>query len=79
MIQTIQDITFCRVGSRLGNRYENLIPRAVSTQFMNDQVIAMFELDFDGSDVSIVQEKHYRLVEASDVTVAELELYSRTA
>lgn len=77
VIQTIQDITFCRVGSRLGNKYENLIPRAVSTQFMNDQVIAMFELDFDGSDVSIVQEKHYRLVDATEVTLAELQLYSQ--
>ncbi|MEI4507083.1 endonuclease [Sphingopyxis sp. CCNWLW253] len=77
VIQTIQDVTFCRVGNSAGNKYENLIPRAVSTQFMSDDVIAMFELVFDGSDVSIVQEKHYRLVDASEVTLAELKLYSQ--
>jgi hypothetical protein len=76
VIQTIQDITFCRQGSRLGNKYTDLIPRAVSTQFMADDVIAMFELSFDGDDVSIVQEKHYRLVPASQISVEDLQRYN---
>jgi hypothetical protein len=75
VIQTIQDITFCRNGNSAGNKYAELRPRAVSTQFMSDDVIAMFELDFDGSDVSIVQEKHYRLVEASEITAEDLKKY----
>lgn len=77
VIQTIQDITFCRVGSRLGNKYANLTPRAVSTQFMDDDTIAMFELDFDGRDVSIIQEKHYQLVDATTITPDDLLQYAR--
>jgi hypothetical protein len=76
VIQTIQDITFCRIGNSSGNRYANLTPRAVSTQFMANDTIAMFELDFDGDDVSIVREMHYRLVEAHDVTADDLSRYS---
>jgi hypothetical protein len=75
VIQTIQDITFCRVGNSAGNRYAELTPRAVSTQFMSDDVIAMFELDFDGDDVSIVQEKHYKLVEATEISAEDLKRY----
>jgi hypothetical protein len=77
VIQTIQDITFCQNGSKAGNKYKDLKPRAVSTQFMADNVIAMFELEFDGDDVSIVQEKHYQLVEASDVTTDDLKAYAQ--
>jgi hypothetical protein len=75
VIQTIQDITYCREGSSSGNRYKHLKLKAVSTQFMADNVIAMFELDFDGDDVSIVQEKHYQLVEAEQIEPADLKRY----
>lgn len=75
VIQTIQDITFCRQGNKAGNKYCNLTPRAVSTQFMANNIIAMFELDFNGDDVSIVQEKHYQLVEANEIEAADLQKY----
>ena len=78
VIQTIQDITFCRQGNKAGNKYIDLTPRAVSTQFMANNVIAMFELDFDGNDVSIVQEKHYQLVEANEIEAADLQKYLLT-
>lgn len=77
VIQTIQDITYCREGTSSGNRYQHLEVRAVSTQFMAHDVIAMFELDFDGDDVSIVQEKHYQLVEADQIDPADLKRYLR--
>ena len=35
----------------------------------------MFDLTFDGDAVSIVREKHYRLVGASDITPADLGVY----
>ena len=78
VIQTIQDIIFCRQGNKAGNKYVNLTPRAVSTQFMANNIIAMFELDFDGDDVSIVQEKHYQLVEAGEIDAADLQKYLLT-
>lgn len=71
VIQTIQDVTFCQTQER----YKHCVPRTVSAQFMNGDVIAMFELTFDGDDVSIVREKHYRLVGASEITPSDLIVY----
>ena len=71
VIQTIQDTIFCQTQ----DRYRHCIPRPVSAQFMADDTIAMFELTFDGNDVSIVAERHYRLTEASDIDEKDLNVY----
>lgn len=71
VIQTIQDVIFCRTNEK----YKDCITRTVSAQFMDDDVIAMFELAFDGDEVSLVREKHYKLVPAAGVTAADLSLY----
>lgn len=42
---------------------------------MEKEVIAMFELSFDGNDVSIVREKHYRLVSAEETKASDLATY----
>ncbi len=42
---------------------------------MADETIAMFELIFDGDEVSIVRERHYRLTEASDIGEKDLAAY----
>ena len=42
---------------------------------MADDTIAMFELTFDGDEVSIVREKHYRLTEAKDIDEKDLAAY----
>jgi hypothetical protein len=74
VIQTIQDVIFCQTNAK----YADCIPRTVSAQFMGaDNVIAMFELTFDGDEVSIVREKHYRLVPSGDIGRADLEVYRR--
>ena len=73
VIQTIQDVVFCQTKEK----YQNCIARPVSAQFMSDDVIAMFELTFDGDDVSIVQERHYRLAESKEIKPYDLQLYSR--
>lgn len=72
-IQTIQDTAFCETEPR----YAHSIPRPVSAQFMADDVIALFELNFDGNDVSIVQERHYRLTEAKSITDQDLAAYRK--
>lgn len=71
VIQTIQDVTFCNTQER----YQNCVPRTVSAQFMGDEVIAMFELSFDGNDVSIVREQHYKLVSANQISASDLDRY----
>jgi hypothetical protein len=77
VIQTIQDTIFCQTSAK----YKNCVPRTVSAQFIgkskHEQMIAMFELNFDGNDVSIMREKHYKLVSASDISAADLALYRR--
>lgn len=42
---------------------------------MEDDVIAMFELTFDGNEVSIVRERHHKLVPAKDIGAADLATY----
>lgn len=71
VIQTIQDTTFCQAQER----YRHCVPRTVSAQFMGDEVIAMFELSFDGNDVSIIREQHYKLVAAKEISAGDLEAY----
>ena len=71
VIQTIQDTIFCQTQ----DRYRHCISRPVSAQFMADDTIAMFELTFDGDDVSIVRERHYRLTEANEIDEKDLAAY----
>ncbi|MBF9195526.1 endonuclease [Microvirga sp. BT290] len=71
VIQTIQDTVFCASQPK----YARCIPRPVSAQFMPNDIIAMFELNFDGNDVSIVRERHYRLSDASQISADDLKKY----
>lgn len=71
VIQTIQDTIFCETREE----YRNCVRRPVSAQFMANDTIAMFELRFDGNDVAIVQERHYRLVPAKEIGASELTAY----
>lgn len=83
VIQTIQDVTFCQTArttkSKKGKRsFHELKCRPVSAQIFkdgNDEVIAMFLLDFDGDEVSIKEERHYRLVARSEISAADLASY----
>jgi hypothetical protein len=69
VVQTHQDIAFSQA------KYPNLVCRAVSAQFMSDERIAMFELTIQEGEVKVVEEKHYRLVPASDIKSEDLSLY----
>jgi hypothetical protein len=65
-VQTQQDIAFCE------QRFSALICRPVAAQFMSDDVIAMFELVMNGEQLKIADEKHYILVEASEIKSQEI-------
>lgn len=60
-VQTTQDIACCKV------KFEDLICRPVSAQFMEDGVIALFELTVESGRVLIVEERHYRLVPSDQI------------
>jgi hypothetical protein len=56
VVQTGQDIRFA------AQRYPALRCRAVAVQFMDDAVIAMFELTLQDETIKVARERHYRLV-----------------
>jgi hypothetical protein len=70
VIQTQQDIQCC------AEKFPNLICRAVSAQFMSGERIAMFELTVNDGDVRVVEERHYKLVPADMIDLADLKLYA---
>lgn len=60
-VQTAQDIACCKA------KFPDLICRPVSAQFMDDGVIALFELTIEAGRVLIVEERHYRLVPSDQI------------
>jgi hypothetical protein len=68
--QTKQDIACCR------EKFPLLVCRPISAQFMADDTIAMFELGLDAGQVRVIEEKHYKLVLASEVTEEDLRRYT---
>ena len=69
-VQTKQDISCC------AEKFPDLICRSISTQFMDDDRIAVFELTIEDGSVKIVEERHYQLVQADRITAADLKSYS---
>jgi len=69
VVQTKQDIGYCT------EKFPDLICRSISAQFMEKNLIAMFELAIEEGEVKIVQEKHYNLVSADQVSNADLQNY----
>ena len=71
VVQTTQDIACCK------EKFPGLTCRPVAAQFLQDDVIAMFELALDGDEVKIVEEKHYKLVLADQISPDDLKLYGQ--
>jgi len=73
--QVMQDLALCRT------KFPQLIARAVAVQFVRDEegneTIVMFELEEADGEVVCVDEKHYRLVPAAQITADDLNLYRR--
>ena len=64
VVQVEQDLALCR------HNYANLTPRPVAVQSMVTdvgEVIVMFELVVVGDEIKVLDEKHYRLVPASEI------------
>jgi len=69
-VQTRQDIACC------AEKFPHLVCRAISAQFMEDNLIALFELGQSEGEMRIVEERHYRLVPADQITKDELNKYA---
>lgn len=58
VVQTAQDIAFGL------EKFPDMRCRPIAAQFMNDNVVALFELTIEDGDVKLVEERHYKLVPA---------------
>ncbi|MCL4682821.1 MAG: hypothetical protein KJZ92_16345 [Rhodocyclaceae bacterium] len=70
VVQTHQDIACC------AEKFPTLICRAVSAQFLSNDKIALFELTVEDGDIKVVEERHYQLVPAADISARDLKTYS---
>ena len=62
VVQTKQDIAWCN------ERHPHLRCKAISAQFMQGKRVALFELAVQDDEIRIVEERHYELVAAGDLT-----------
>ncbi len=69
VVQIEQDVAMC------ANKFPLLICRAIGARFMQDDLIALFEFERSEQRISVVAERHYRLVPGEDVTEADLKSY----
>lgn len=69
VVQTEQDIAFCE------ERFPNLICRPVSVHALGNSRIAMFEMALGDEEISVVDQRHYTLVPAADITSDDLRAY----
>jgi hypothetical protein len=73
VVQIGQDIAMCK------QKFPQLLCRPLASQFMEDDVIALFEFEITQDSVRVAEEKHYRLVHPDDLSLEELESYRKRA
>ena len=69
-VQIEQDFELCSA------KFPGLVCRPIGAQFMEDDVIALFEYTLSGDDLRVANERHYRLVGQDEPTATDLDAYS---
>ena len=69
VVQIEQDIALC------SHKFPPLICRAIAAQFLDDDVIALFELGIEEGEIRKVAERHYKLVPPEQLSDEELIKY----
>jgi hypothetical protein len=69
IVQIEQDFSLCE------DKFPSLISRPLAAQFMGDDLIALFDFVKNEDGVKVSSEKHYRLVDPSELTPEELKAY----
>jgi hypothetical protein len=73
VVQLKQDMATC------AEKFSHLICRPIGAQFMQDNIIALFEFEENVDQIKICSEKHYRLVPPEELSSQDLEKYKATA
>ncbi len=69
IMQTSQDIRFVE------EKFPGMRCRAITAQFMEAQVFALFELILQNGEIKVVEERHYRFVPAKEIDQAATRNY----
>lgn len=69
VVQTTQDIRYAE------QKFPDMRCRPIAVQFMDDKVVAMFELVLQDDEVKVVDEKHYKLVPADQLDPKAIRSY----
>jgi hypothetical protein len=71
VVQIEQDFAMCQ------KKFPNLVCIPIAAQFVDKTLIALFSFELSKKGVSIISEKHYRLVEAKDLSEEEIKQYRK--
>jgi hypothetical protein len=71
VVQTNQDLLWCN------QKFPQLRGRPISAQFVSSDQIALFELTIDNDEVRVLEERHYKLVPASELDQKEISRYRK--
>jgi hypothetical protein len=69
IVQTTQDINCCN------EKFPGLRCRPISAQFISSDQIALFELTIEDNEIRVVEERHYKLVPATELDQKEISSY----
>lgn len=69
IVQIEQDAALC------GHKFPALICRPIAAQFMQDDLIVLFDFEEGENGLALSSEKHYRLVPPEEITEDDLEAY----
>lgn len=65
----MDDLALC------SEKYPTLICRSIACQFITDEIVAMFEFSIEDDRIVKINERHYKIVEANDITAEDLNGY----
>lgn len=68
--QIEQDLALC------AEKYPQLICRSIACQFISTDIVAMFEFSTEDERITKVNERHYKIVDASAISSDDLSSYS---
>lgn len=69
VVQVEQDVALCR------EKFPDLICKPIAAQFMGEDLIALFEFEESEAGVSLVRERHFRLIPPEDMSTDDLAAY----
>ncbi len=70
VVQIEQDFELCAL------KFPHLICRPIAAQFIDKNLIALFEFEQSKDGIKVTSEKHYRLVKPDELSPEELQSYS---